>query len=241
MRAQWSTLFFASLLSALTIFAADSGWAQGGTASPSAAALESPIGKIMTTFGVVTIEHATVVAVQASLTSGPNPAKVGDFVYAGDVVQTGNDGRIGITFTDGTAFNLSPNARIALDAFVYDPKSKSNSSLFSLTKGSLTFIAGAVATSGDMKIDTPVATMGIRGTTPHIEISDNGAVSFATLVEEIKTAPSGSRDGNQNIQPTTPNQRRADAPTAAPERLSAQEAARYNRLFDMNFSICRGC
>jgi hypothetical protein len=241
MRAQWSTLFFASLLSAFTLFAADSGWAQGSTASGSTGAIESPIGKIMTTSGDVTIEHATVVAVQASLTSGPNPAKVGDFVYGGDVVQTGNDGKIGITFTDGTAFNLSPNARIALDAFVYDPKSTSNSSLFSLTKGSLTFVAGAVARSGGMKIDTPVATMGIRGTTPHIEISENGTVSFATLVEETKTAPPDARDGNQNIQPATPQQRRAASPTVAPERMSAQEAARYNRLFDMNFSICRGC
>jgi hypothetical protein len=38
-----------------------------------------------------------------------------------------------------------------------------------------------------MKIDTPVATMGIRGTTPHIEISDDGTVKFSTLVEEGKS------------------------------------------------------
>jgi hypothetical protein len=76
MRAQWSTLFFASLLSAFTLFAADPGWAQGSTASGSTGAIESPIGKIITTSGDVTIEHATVVAVQASLTSGPNPLSI---------------------------------------------------------------------------------------------------------------------------------------------------------------------
>jgi hypothetical protein len=37
-----------------------------------------------------------------------------------------------------------------------------------------------------MKIDTPVATMGIRGTTPHVEISDDGTVKFSTLIEEGK-------------------------------------------------------
>src|SRR5262249_59913798 len=63
------------------------------------------------------------------------------------------------------------NARMVLNEFVYDPNGKSNSTLFSLSKGTFTFIAGKVAKTGDMKIDTPVATMGIRGTTPHVEIS----------------------------------------------------------------------
>ena len=37
-----------------------------------------------------------------------------------------------------------------------------------------------------MKVDTPVATMGIRGTTPRVEISDDGTVKFSTLIEEGK-------------------------------------------------------
>jgi tetratricopeptide (TPR) repeat protein len=103
------------------------------------------------------------------------------------VVQTGADGRVGINFTDGTSFNLSSNARMALSEFVYDPNGKSNSTLFNLTKGAFTFIAGNIAKTGDMKIDTPVATMGIRGTTPHVEISDDGTAKFSTLIEEGKS------------------------------------------------------
>jgi len=38
-----------------------------------------------------------------------------------------------------------------------------------------------------MKVDTPVATMGIRGTTPRVEISDDGTVRFSTLIEEGKS------------------------------------------------------
>jgi hypothetical protein len=38
-----------------------------------------------------------------------------------------------------------------------------------------------------MKVDTPVATMGIRGTTPRVEISDDGSVKFSTLIEEGKS------------------------------------------------------
>ena len=194
----------------------------------------------MVATGVATIEHATVVAVQASLASGPTAAKVGDFVYRGDVVQTGSDGKLGVTFTDGTSFNLSSNARMVLNEFVYDPNGKSNSTFFSLSKGSFTFVAGAVAKTGDMRLDTPVATMGIRGTTPRVEISDNGTVTFATLIEENKVATPEQRSGSQDNRTPTPGQRRGASRTSAPE-LSTQEAARYNKLFNMNLGICRDC
>jgi hypothetical protein len=103
------------------------------------------------------------------------------------VVQTGADGKLGINFTDGTSFNLSNNARMALSEFVYEPSGTSNSTLFNLTKGTFTFVAGSNAKTGSMKVDTPVATMGIRGTTPRVEISDDGTVKFSTLIEESKS------------------------------------------------------
>ena len=145
-----------------------------------------PIGKVVSATGLVTIEHVTAVVVQAALGNQPGQAKVGDPIYLGDVLSTGSDGRVGVTFTDGTAFDLSSNARMAMTEFVFDPTSKSNSSLLSLTKGTFTFVAGKIAKSGDMKVDTPVATMGIRGTTPRVEISDDGTVKFSTLIEEGK-------------------------------------------------------
>ena len=94
--------------------------------------------------------------------------------------------RSSITFTDTTAFNLSSNARMVLNEFVYDPNGKSNSTFFSLTKGTFTFVAGKVAKTGDMKIDTPVATMGIRGTTPHVEIAEMGPPNFLLSLKKAK-------------------------------------------------------
>ena len=179
--------------------------------------VSKPIGKVVVATGSVTIEHANAVVVQAS-TSGPaGQAKVGDLVYEGDVVATGADGRVGINFTDGTSFNLSSNARMALNEFVYDAKSASNSTLFSLTKGTFTFVAGQVAKTGDMRVDTPVATMGIRGTTPRVEISDDGAVRFSTLIEE------GISKG-----PRKPGAPAAQQPEQKPEPK-------------LNLKICRGC
>jgi hypothetical protein len=88
----------------------------------------------------------------------------GDNVEKGDVVQSGANSTLGITFIDGTVFGLSSNARMVLNEMVYDPNGSNNSSLLSLVAGTISFVAGETAKHGDMKIDTPVATMGIRGT-----------------------------------------------------------------------------
>jgi hypothetical protein len=134
--------------------------------------------------------------------------------YQGDAVATGADGKAGINFTDGTSFNLSNNARMVLNEFVYDPNSTSNSTLFNLTKGTFAFVAGKIAKTGDMKIDTPVATVGIRGTTPRIEILDDGAVRFSTLIEEGKEQAHQKGGG------------------------TCRAATRTNKS---NLNICRGC
>lgn len=192
--------------------------AQRDDAKPAVRELAStPIGKVVVATGSVTLERAGAVVVQVSTTGQAAQAKVGDLVYQGDAVATGADGKVGINFTDGSSFSLSSNARMVLDEFVYDPKSTSNASLFNLTKGTFTFVAGKVAKSGDMKVDTPVATMGIRGTTPRVEISDDGTVRFSTLIEEGKSKVA----------------RKPGAPAA----LQGDEKP----FPKSNLNICRGC
>jgi hypothetical protein len=192
--------------------------AQSDIAKPAVQDLASkPIGKVVVATGSVTLERASAVVIQAGTAGQAGQAKVGDLVYQGDAVATGADGKVGINFTDGTSFNLSNNARMVLNEFVYDPNSTSNSSLINLTKGTFTFVAGKVAKTGDMKVDTPVATMGVRGTTPRVEISDDGTVRFSTLIEEGKSKVA----------------RKPGAPAAQqPDQ----------KLFPKsNLNICRGC
>jgi hypothetical protein len=189
--------------------------AQSGPAQPAVQdAASNPIGKVVAATGSVTIEHVSAVIVQANVPSQAGQTKVDDLVYQGDVVRTGADGRVSINFTDGTSFNLSNNANMTLNEFVYDPNGKSNSTLFNLSAGTFTFVAGKIAKTGDMKIDTPVATMGVRGTTPHVEISDVGTVKFSTLLEE----------GKSKLTKGAPA---AQQPEQKPDRT--------------NLKICRGC
>jgi len=178
-------------------------------------AAPSPIGKVVAVTGSVTIERTGAALVQVNLPDQAAQTKVGDVVYLRDVVRTKADSRVSINFNDGSSFNLSSNAHMTLDEFVYEPAGKSNAAFFNLTKGTATFVAGQVAKTGDMKVDTPVATMGIRGTTPHIETADDGSVKFSTLIEEGKTKLLKKRAG---------------------AAVGPQEQEKAPRL-----NICRGC
>jgi VCBS repeat-containing protein len=104
----------------------------------------------------------------------------GDVVYQNDVVQTGSGSALGLVMIDGTTFNLTANARLMMNDLTYDAASNSNTSLFTLVQGAATFVAGQVAKTGDMKVSTPVATMGIRGTAVILDVSStDGTVSVS--------------------------------------------------------------
>jgi hypothetical protein len=224
MRDSAFTMVVSGIIAAGLVFAGPARSQNAPAPAAPADASVKPIGKIVTLNGAVTVQHVNAVVVQATLSNPAGGAKLGDPIYLGDIVQTGADGRVGITFTDGTAFSLSSNARMEMSAFVYDPNGKSNSTLLSLTKGTFTFVAGKIAKTGDMKIDTPVATMGIRGTTPHVEISDDGSVKFSTLIEDGKNQVLQKYDG-VSVKPKD----------TAPDRIQAIERKK------LNLDICRGC
>jgi Tol biopolymer transport system component len=106
----------------------------------------------------------------------------GDNVYQSDVVQTGSGSTLGLVMIDGTTFNLTANARLMMNDLTYDATSTSNTSLFTLVQGAATFVAGQVAKTGDMKVSTPVATMGIRGTAVILDVSStDGTVSVSVV------------------------------------------------------------
>jgi hypothetical protein len=126
---------------------------------------------------------------------------VGDAVYKSDVIQTGAGSSVGISFPDGTALNLIANTRMALNDYNYNPSSNSNDALFTLVEGTFAFVAGKVAHTGDMKIGTPVATMGIRGTTGVVEqevatvnATQNGVTYSFSVVADFGTGVAGLFD-----------------------------------------------
>ena len=116
-----------------------------------------PIGVVDTLSGTASAQRANGLKVELEI-GGP--------VFQGDVVSAGPGATLGITFIDKTVFALEDGATMVLNEMVYNPGGSSNSMLFNLIDGTAAFIAGGTAKDGDMKVETPVAVMAIRGTTP---------------------------------------------------------------------------
>lgn len=105
---------------------------------------------------------------------------IGTKVFQNDVVSTADGSTVSLTFVDGTIFSLSSGSRMILSELIYDPQGSQNSGVFDLVEGGFVFIAGQVAKTGGIDVNTPTATMGIRGTTILIEIE---TVNGVTTVE----------------------------------------------------------
>jgi hypothetical protein len=141
-------------------------------------ATDDPIGNVATLTGSATVTRNNV----------PTPLKLKDDIFLNDILQTSANSTLGVTFNDATTFNLTANARITVDSFVYEDGGKSNAALFNVAKGTVAFVAAAVAKTGNMTISTPTATLGIRGTTGLVEVPEGAAAASANNVA-IKLYP----------------------------------------------------
>jgi hypothetical protein len=124
--------------------------------APFAKAQGPKIAQVKNTSGQVTIVRD----------GGNVTAKVGDFLCKKDVIQTGADGAIGVTFTDNTVMSTGPNSEVSLDEYRFDSSNFNGAMLTDMRKGTLAMVSGDIArsTPGAMKVKTPTAILGVRGT-----------------------------------------------------------------------------
>lgn len=122
----------------------------------SAPAAASDVGQIKVSKGTVTIERG----------GRRVPAPVGARIQPGDVVVTGRDGSVGIGFLDASLLSAGPDSVLVIDRFVFDSTTNAGAFDSSLRKGTLAVISGKIAgqSPGAMKIRTPAALLGARGT-----------------------------------------------------------------------------
>ena len=135
----------------------------------------SPVGEITELNGSATVTRAD--GTTETITLGTK-------IFQGDVVETQGDGAVNITFIDETSFAVSENAKLAIDEYVFDPASGSGKTDFSVLKGVFVFTSGLIGREDpdDVTIDTPVGSIGIRGTTIMGDIDPSGE-SQITVVE----------------------------------------------------------
>jgi len=105
-------------------------------------------------------------AVQIERTGEKLPAMVGAPVQPGDVVTTGPDGSVGITFLDNSLLSAGPNSVLSIDRFAFDSTTHQGSFESSLKQGTLAVVSGKLAKQSPeaMRVRTPAAVLGVRGT-----------------------------------------------------------------------------
>lgn len=131
-----------------------------GTVTPLSAAEE--IARIKMARGAAYVERA----------GAQQPATPGLALLREDVLVTGADGRMALTFADNSRFSIERNSRVALQRFEFDTTSHAGALEARIDAGSMAIVSGKIAkeTPDAMKIITPTSVLGARGTRFIVEV-----------------------------------------------------------------------
>lgn len=137
------------------------------------------------------------------MTSQANPAMhkaiVKERVGLGNDITSGPASALQILLLDRTSFTVGANARVKIDRFVYDPSRSSSVVGASVVKGAFRFMSGKAthANPGQSSINTPVASIGIRGTIVEGVVGED-ALRIAKAESGI-TTPNDSDAGTASL------------------------------------------
>jgi hypothetical protein len=120
------------------------------------AAADGTIGVVRTTAGSATVTRGADVL----------PATTGTRIHAGDTLSTGPDGSLGVILRDNSSISLGPGSSLVVREFLFSPSEGKLGMLVRLSKGTMAYLSGLIGKLAPEKarFETPVATIGIRGT-----------------------------------------------------------------------------
>jgi hypothetical protein len=123
----------------------------------------------------VSIAHADsrlpvghIVAVEGTAyVGGRVKIRAGDPVFMHNALSTAPNGRLVLLLIDDTEITLGGDSELIINEFVFDPYDPAeNRALFGFARGVFQFVSGMVAKKDkpDVRLRTPLGTIGIRGT-----------------------------------------------------------------------------
>lgn len=109
-------------------------------------------------------------------------ASKGTGVEMNDAIKT-QQGKVGITFEDDTKVQVNENSKLVIDDFVYDPKSKAGKLGAKIALGTVRYASGQIAKNSpqNVALNTPSATVAVRGTDFTATVDELGASTFILL------------------------------------------------------------
>lgn len=99
-----------------------------------------------------------------------------------DTVRT-EIGRISIEFVDETRVDVTENSKLVIDEFIYDPNSKTGALSLKAGFGTVRYASGQIAKNSkqNVKISTPTAVVGVRGTDFSMTVDETGSSTIILL------------------------------------------------------------
>jgi len=94
------------------------------------------------------------------------PAAPGLPLEEGDILKTGADGHLGVVLRDDTRVSLGPDTEVRIDRFVFAPAQGQLALVLKMVRGVAAYVSGKIAqlSPDAVRVETPVATVGVRGT-----------------------------------------------------------------------------
>jgi hypothetical protein len=125
-------------------------------AMPAAAFAAETVGVVKTVEGTATVVSG----------ADRQTIAIGTPIHQDDVIETGKDGSVGVTFKDNTTISLGPDTSLAIDEFVFAPEQDRLGMKTRMLQGTMYYVSGTIAKLAPdaVKVATPVGTIGIRGT-----------------------------------------------------------------------------
>jgi hypothetical protein len=87
-------------------------------------------------------------------------------IKMGDVLKTGADGSVGLIFSDDTIISMGPRTELAVEDYLFEPIEGKLAFIARILKGTVSYLSGQIAklSPESVKLVTPAATIGVRGT-----------------------------------------------------------------------------
>jgi hypothetical protein len=106
----------------------------------------------------------------------------GSTIVSYDTVRTGQ-GKTAIEFVDETRVDVTQNSKLVIDEFVYDPNTSKGKLALKASFGTIRYASGQIAKNSrqDIKITTPTATIGVRGTDFTMTVDETGSSTIILL------------------------------------------------------------
>jgi hypothetical protein len=110
---------------------------------------------------------------------------IGASVVRNERLQTSSTGSLHVTFSDRTTMNLGPNTNVVIDRYVYNPSSGAGTLQASVKSGLMRFVGGQISHETGATVNTPVATIGIRGNMVIVEFNPTCGWQITSLAQGV--------------------------------------------------------